>query len=249
MCQDNTSMYVCDYQRLHTAIIRGVFGAREWESNVDKPRFHKGLAVAGKCVRNMDTHSAGFVDWVAKYGTQLDVAAVAMAIPGQTMRGWLSTWTGSFGGLYEKFLKVREDFRPFIHMPGSWCWIEDDFFVNMQRDESVLNQHFDVLAIDPPRLGSGPKGKDAYSLGAWPRLNATLGGDVKIKPWTTSNFFSLLHQLLSGIQSEYILFTWTEGNPSTDEVRSAVWSYGMVQDEQEWESYSKVIYGWRIRRA
>lgn len=251
MCQDDAEMYVCDYQHLHTAIIKGVFGAKELVSNVDRPRFHKGLAVAGKCIPNIDLHSAGFVDWVAKYGTDLDVAAIGMSIPSQTMRGWLSTWTGSFDKLWEKFNRVREEFRPFINMPGNWCWIEDDIFRAIDLgafQDDTFPSCFDVLAIDPPRLGAGPNGKDSYSRGAWPKLNAVLGGAVKIKPWTTRNYFSNLYKLLDTVSSEYILFTWQEGSPPTESIKNVICAYGTLEDETKWESYNKTIYGWRIKR-
>lgn len=258
MCQTDTSMYCCDFQHLHTAIIKGVFGAREWKSNVDKPRFSKGLAVEGKLIRNIDVYSAGFIDWVAKNGTDLDVAAIGMSIPGQTMRGWLSTWTGNFDKLWEKFNRVREEFRPFINMPGSWCWIEDDIFKAANRfgeDDGLMTipKRFDVIAVDPPRLGTGPNGKDAYSLGAWPKLNAVLlqGYDyppVKIKPWTTHNYHGMIHSLFERIDSDYILFSWTEGNPPTEMVRTFVCAHGKIIDETIWESHNKTIYGWWIRR-
>lgn len=248
MCDTDTTMYVCDYQHLHTAIIRGVFGAKEWRSNVDKPHFSKGLAYEGKCVRNMDQYSAGFVDWIAKYGTDLDVAAIGMSIPSQTMRGWLSTWTGNFDKLWEKFNKVREEFRPFVNMPGSWCWIEDDLFKFLQTDQDVLPDHFDVIGIDPPRLGTGPNGKDSYSLGSWPKLNTVLGGTSKIKPWTTRNYFSNLYTLFDTVKSDYILFTWQESSPPTEPIKNAVSVYGVVEDQAIWESHNKRIYGWRVKR-
>jgi hypothetical protein len=244
MCADRTVMTVCDYQRLHSAIVRGIFTVPMWRTNVDKPRFHKGLAVAGKCIKGMDTYSAGFVDWVAANGTPLDVASIAMSLPGQTYRGYLGNWIGGFDKLWEKFLKTREEFRDFLDMPGDWILHEADLFSLIK--EGKLD-HYDVIAIDPPRLGSGPKGKDAYSLGPWQRLNETLGGTVKIKPWTVGNYFHLLHQTLS-IPSNYILFSWTDSNPPLDDVKKAVLSYGVLEEEIRWDAFQKTFYSWRVKR-
>ncbi len=247
MCQTDTAIYTFEYQHILTAIIRGVFGAKEFHSNVDKPRFHKGPSVEGNYIRGIDMHSAGFIDWIVKYGTDLDVAAIGMAIPGQTMRGWLSKWTGNFDSLWEKFYRVREEFRLFINMPGCWYWNENDVFKALRTDPVFHETHFDVLAFDPPRLGAG--GQDSYSAGGWPKLNAMLGGTAKIKPWTARNYLSNLTKLIDTAKSDYLLFTWQEGNPPLEVIKNTVLAYGTLEDETIWETYNKTIHGWRVKRT
>jgi hypothetical protein len=243
MCTDNANTVVCDYQHLHTAIILGIFAAPNYVTYVDKPRFHMGQAVNGNLrIRDIDQRSAGFIDWVVKNGSLLDKACLGMSIPGQTMRGWLTQWTGSFDKFWTKFEKTREECKPYISMPGKWHCVENDFF----RMDSILEDaHFDVVAIDPPRLTSG---KDGYTTGSWARLNQVLGGHAVVKPWTRRNYFSLLH-LVMNVDCNYVLFSWTKGDPATEDVKKLVLSYGTLEDEQRWDAYQKEIYSWRIKKG
>jgi hypothetical protein len=239
ICRDNVTIDMCDFQRISAALVEGVFAAPEWKTNVDKPRFHKGKACAGGLMRasaGPDQYCAGFIDWIVKYGTPLDVACIGMAIPGQTYRGWLTKWTGDFDHLYDKFVKYREVFKPFINMPGTWNFTEADFF-KLQPKE-----HYDLLVVDPPSLHPT---QDLYSNG-WKKINAVLGGEVRIKPWTDRNYFTLLRQV-AAVKSDYLLLTWSKGNPPTEQIKNFVLSQGTLEDEVLWES-RKDIYGWRIRR-
>lgn len=240
MCRDDTTITGCDYLHLSATIVQGIFAAEKWETNVDKPRFHKGNAVAGSFVKDIDIHSAGFIDWVVANGTPLDVACVGMAMPGQTMRGWLSSWTGNFDKFYSKFEQLRADCQEYIRMPGKWKFHEANLFNLIDYD--VLDSRYHVLAIDPPRLIGT---RDLYSRG-WRKFNETLGGNVRIGPWTDRNYFALLHKLMK-VKSDYILFTWTRGAPDTERVKALLLTYGTLEDDTHWELYSKDIYGWRIR--
>lgn len=241
MCQADTTVTGCDYLHQSSVIVEGVFEAKSPESHVDKPRFHKGRVVAGKFIKNIDIHSAGFIDWVVAYGSPLDIACIGMAIPGQTMHGWMSSWTGSFDKLYDKFEMLREHCTGYMPMPGKWTFHEADLFTLIEKGK--LGEHYDVIAVDPPRLSGG---RDLYSRG-WIKFNEALGGAVRIRPWTDTNYFQLLHKLLT-VDSDYILFTWTDGQPNTSDIRELVLSYGELEDEVRWELYRKVIHGWRIRR-
>jgi hypothetical protein len=241
IAREGVTVDVCDFQRLTSVIVMGVFAASDMDTNVDKPRFHKGKAYGGGFIKNMDPHSAGFLDWVVKYGTNLDVAAIGMSLPSQTMRGWLSTWTGNINSLYKKFVNTRQDFKEYIDYPGNWSVFEMDFFKLI--GSSMLLNHYDVLAIDPPRLNIT---QDAYSLG-WRKFNETLGGTVRVRPWTGRNYFTRLAQIMT-IPSNYILFSWTEGKPDVDQIKDFLLSYGTLEDEQVWESHQKTIHAWRIRR-
>jgi hypothetical protein len=243
MCTDETSMTVCDFQHLHTCIIEGVFMAPFYATNVDKPHFTKGAVYAGKLhIRNMDQYSAGFFDWVLAHGTTLDVACAAMAIPSQTMRGWMSNWTTNFDSYYTKFEKIREQCREYIPMPGHWQCQEEDFF-----NSPIRHWRYDCVAIDPPRLSNGPTGKDAYTTGSWLRLNRVLGGTQSPKPWTPKNYFANLHRAMQ-VDSDYVLFSWTEGQPDLALIKDLVLSYGTLEDEAHVNAFQKSIYSWRIKK-
>jgi hypothetical protein len=241
MCRDDTTVTGCDYLHLSACIVRGIFSHNGWVTRVDKPRFHKGKVVAGEFLKDIDIHSAGFIDWITENGSYLDQACIGMAIPGQTMRGWMSTWTGSFDKFYDKFEQLREDCKAYIPMPGNWVFHEADFFGLIDRHK--LDKHYDVLAIDPPRLVGS---RDMYSRG-WRKFNEALGGAVRIPPWTDKNYFVLLHKLMK-VNSDYVLFTWTKGAPETERVKALLLTYGVLEDETHWQLYNKDIYGWRIRR-
>jgi hypothetical protein len=241
LCRPGTNITGSDYVCLSRYIAEGIFAAEKAETAVDKPRFHKGKAVAGGLARFIDIHSAGFIDWVVENGTLYDKACVGMSIPGQTMHGWLTKWTGNFDSFYTKFEKVREECKTSLSLPGTWNIHEADFFDLVGR--RVLKEHYDVVAIDPPRLCGGA---DLYSTG-WRKFNQTMGGTVRIKPWTTKNYWQLLDKILS-IDCDVLLVTWTEGNPPTDEIKEFALRYGTLEDETHWELYQKSIYGWRIGR-
>lgn len=245
MCGHGVHIDTCDFQRLSAVIVDGILKAKEVKTNVDKPRFHKGRAVAGHLIRGQyqpDIKSAGFIDWVVMAGTDFDIACLGMSIPGQTMRGWMNKWTGNFDSFYRKFERTREACAEFVNMPGTWTHFEDDFF-NL---DTSLRARYNVLAVDPPRLG-GPTSKDGYTTGSWMRLNDVLHGTVRPKPWAWKNYFSQIRRILD-IDSDYIIFTWQEGFPETEQIKKLVTSYGELEDEAHWESYNKSIYGWRVKR-
>ena len=251
MAGHDVTVETCDYQRLSACIVNGIFKADTIKTNVDKPRFHKGKVFTGELFRGIsnqpDEYSAGFIDWVFENGTDVDKACLAMSIPGQTMRGWMGKWTGDFDGLYAKFESTRRAAADFVGMPGAWFHYEADFFKLLNTVPKTVKSHYDVLVVDPPRL-SGPTGRDSYSTGAWERLNRVMGGHAKIIPWNQRNYLPYLRQVLD-ISSDYTLFTWQEGFPRTEDIKKVVCSYGELQDEQVWEGYNKVIYGWCIKRA
>jgi len=238
--RDGITVDACDFQHLSWAIAKGVFNAEKVETNVDKPHYRQGKAYSGKLIKHMDERSAGFVDWVADEGTPLDVACVGMAIPGQTMRGWMSVWTGNFDKFYAKFEQIRDQCAKFIPMPGTLNFREIDFF----RHSLEYDRHYDAIILDPPRLQPT---RDSYSYGAWVKLNTCLGGDVKIKSWTNRNYFYLLSQTLA-IQSDYLLMTWSGEHPSAQDVKASALALGELEDEIVWEARQKTIYGWRINR-
>lgn len=244
MCDNGVAIDTCDYQRLSAVIVDGILTAKEVKTNVDKPRFHKGRAYAGKLFQGSnqpDERSAGFIDWVVMAGTAFDIACMGMSIPSQTMRGWMGKWTGNFDSLYTKFQKTQEACAEFVNMPGSWTHFEADFF-----DIEGLRPRYNVIAVDPPRL-SGPTSKDAYTTGSWWRLNYVLHGEASVKPWNHRNYIHALRQVLD-IDSDYIIFTWQEGFPELRTIRSLVTSYGELEDTAHWESYNKSIHGWRVKR-
>jgi len=246
MCQDYTTIDSCDFQRLSSAIWAGVFAATEYRTNITQPKFRKGPAVAGEFLKGEkyapDLRSAGFIDYVTRRGTDLDIACLGMAIPAQTLRGWLTQWTGNFESFWTKFCQLRYACAPQVDMPGTWNHFEADLF-------EILGQFrpagYDVLAIDPPRLCPTT---DLYSRG-WAHLNHVLGGTVTIQPWTARNYTHKLQQVFT-IPSRYALFSWTEGDgpPYRKDIEYWLSSHGQVEDQAKWQTYGKTIHGWRIKR-
>jgi hypothetical protein len=241
MLRDDVTIDSDDFQHLSWAIAEGVFNAKVPVTNVDKPHYRKGRAYNGKLVQGIDERSAGFIDWIKDEGTPLDIACTGMAVPGQTMRGWMSRWTGSFDKFYAKFEQIREQCAEFIPMPGTFNFREEDFFRNTRQ---YFNVHYDALILDPPRLQTTA---DAYSRGAWVKLNACLGGTVAIKPWTDRNYFYLLSRIAE-IKSNYLLMTWAVGYPDLKDIKGFVSGLGEVEEEIVWEAHQKTIYGWRVNR-
>jgi hypothetical protein len=237
IAREDTVIDVCDFQRLSTGIAKGVLGSSEWETNVDKPRFHKGKAVEGVLLKSIDIKSAGFIDWVSKNGTMLDIASIGMAVPSQTLRGWLSSWTGSFESLWAKFVKTREGCRKFVGAPGVWNYWEVDFF---NRPGEVMTGPYDVLVLDPPRL------PESYSS-AWSRLNQVLGGEVKIERWRESTYYERLSEVLK-IESDWLLFSWTEGQ-GLEDMKDFVVSQGTLEVEESWNIRGKTIRAWKVKRS
>lgn len=247
ICREDTVMDVCDFQRISTGLIEGVFTAKKFDTNVDKPRYTKGYmyhnADANFC-RDMDTQSKGFIDWVATHGTPLDLMAIGMAIPGQTLRGWMTRWTGDFVSLYDKFISIRDACEEFIPRPGEWNYWEDDLFRLLDNGE--MNGHYDLLVVDPPRLSGGV---DLYST-AWTRLNKALLGTNEIQSWTIKNYYSNLDRILD-IDSDYLIFSWTEGkypNPTAQEIKEYLEKKGTILDETSWKVHGKDIFAWQVRR-
>jgi hypothetical protein len=243
MLYDGVTIDTNDFQHLSWAIAEGVFNAKAPETNVDKPHYRKGKTYNGKMIKGMDERSAGFIDWVADFGSPLDIACVAMAIPGQTMRGWLSRWVGNFDRLYERFEQIRDQCAKYIPMPGTLNFVEGDFF----KIPEYWEKHYDVLVLDPPRLNPT---RDAYSYGVWPKVNNCLGGTVRIQPWTTKNYFSLLSKTIA-VKSDYILMTWADGqvvHPPIGQIKTFVRGLGTIEDEVTWEARSQTIHGWKVNR-
>jgi hypothetical protein len=244
ICNDDTVIDGCDFQRITSSVFAGVFNAEKYETNVDKPRFRKGEFYHGSFIRDMadlDPRSAGFCDWVATNGTPLDVACIGMAIPGQTLRGWMTRWTGDFETLWYKFCLFREQCKPFIPRPGVFNYTECDMF----ETDWGLHKKYDLLVADPPRLTGTT---DPYSY-TWTRLNKCLLGESSIKPWNMTNYRHHLRRLLQ-IDARYLSFTWTfsESGLTVTQAKEFVESYGTIVDETEWTHRKTTVYGWRVER-
>lgn len=247
VCREDTTMNVCDFQRISTGLIEGIFAAKAYESNVDKPRFLKGKAYETRFAKYIDVRSAGFIDWVAAKGTPLDVVCIGMAIPGMTLRGWMTEWKQSFETFYQKFLDIRDQAGKYIPRPGKWNYWEADFFQLLQEDVMTSpKEPFDLLIIDPPRLSGGG---DLYSS-AWSRLNRVLLGEVSIEQWNMRNYFHNLSEMMN-VPSSHLLFSWTEGrhpNPTTDQIEQFLKEQGDILTREDWRIHGKDIHAWSVRR-
>ncbi len=254
VCRDDTIIDVCDFQRISTGIIEGVFNAEEWKSNVgpNLPRLRKGKAfeLGDKFVEGVSRDCAGFIDWIAEHGTLLDIMSIGMAIPGQTERGRMGLWVGNFGDLYDRFRQIREQAREFIPRPGWWFYWEDDFFKLMEDKTWPYRAIYDLLVLDLPYLSGNT---DMYSTGSWQRLNSILGGDVTIEPWTYKNYYQKLLKALE-VKSKYLMITWTDIKSSRiipQDLRT--WfidqTHGTLEDEQRWSANPKTLFGWKIKRG
>lgn len=207
-----------DVQLLCKAIIDGVFNKQTLETNVTTPMGLKGYQFENRYYKNIDDHSAGFMDWVGVHGTLADKFAMITASCSMTEMGRLDNWKATFEDFWSKFQINRDRLRPYLNMPGTLNVIEGDVF-----DEDLETRSYDLMILDPPIA------PDTYFHNAvYTHMNKNIGGVVTIPQWTLPTFYGRVRRLLSMDVKVILAKYQTNAIPPLSEYRDILSEYGTV---------------------
>lgn len=227
-----------DTQYYSKAIIDGVFSAGTVETNVDKIRYRKGYMYETRAIKNIDERCAGFIDWVAKYGTDLDKASLGSAVIRSTLMGRVTQWYANMERFWTRFLKARDYNAQWINQPGEFIHHEASFH------DSLPSGSYDLMQVDPPKVVVG---SDVYSAN-FSKLNTALGGSIELPRWKAGDALPKF-QDLTKVDTERIVFLYTSKvKPTVEQVRTLLETFGTIETEQEFAHRGRVDYGIVVRR-
>jgi len=221
-----------DTQVASRGIVEGVFAASKLQSSVRLPKFLKGHMYETRSITNIDAASAGFIDYVGKYGTLADKAAISSAVTRCTQMGRMGTWTGDIEQLWAKFQKSRAYLASYVSLPGQFTHHEANVY------ETYPSGRYDAVLIDPPKVVSTT---DIYSA-HYQDLNTALGGAVPIPEWRREHVLTRLEELIV-LPARWVLLLYTsEVYPTMDDIRWLLSKYGQVTVEDRYRHRSRYDY-------
>lgn len=239
MCRDDTIIESWDTQLISRAVIEGVFKADKIESNLDKPRFKKGVMFEKRGIRRIDDHSAGLLDYIGAHGTLADKAATFSAVVRCSLMGRMTHWDSDVNRFWKKIQDQLTYLSGFTNMPGEFIHHEASVF-----DEPPTGT-YDITQIDPPKIVD--VGGDIYSS-YYKALNEALGGKCELPRWTWRDTTGYLRQIF-GIDTERLLFMYvSDVRPSMEELRKVITEYGEVEVDERFFHRNRYDYGMVVRK-
>lgn len=227
-----------DTQYYSKAIVDGVFGAKSFESAVDKVRYRKGYMYETRAIKNIDERCAGFIDWVAKNGTDLDKASLASAVIRSTLIGRMTQWYANIEKFWMRFLKARDYNAQWVNQPGTFIHHEASFH------DTPPTGSYDLMQVDPPKVVVG---SDVYSVN-FSSLNKALGGSVELPRWKAADALPRFQDLLK-VDVDKIVFLYTSKvKPTNEQVRSLLETFGTIVEEQDFPHRGRTDYGIVVKR-
>jgi hypothetical protein len=243
MARPDTRIETWDTQVYSRAIIEGIFAAKTAESNVDRLRYRKGYMYETRSIRNIDERSAGFIDWVGKYGTPFDKACLGSAVIRCSLMGRLHQWHSNIEGLWKRFVRSREKMAQWINQPGEFVHHEGSFFA---PDLFPGDRSYDLMQVDPPKIVVGA---DVYSTN-FQHFNRALGGsETELPKWNWRDSMGAFRRVLE-VDAQRILFMYVSGvRPPYEEVIALLEETGKVEQVQEFPHRSRTDYGIVVKRG
>lgn len=227
-----------DTQYYSSAIVNGVFAAKEAETAVDGIHYRKGYMYETRALKNIDERSAGFIDWVSKYGTELDKASLGSAVIRSTLMGRMTQWYANIEKLYARFLKARDYNTLWVNRPGEFIHHEASFHDNVPKGS------FDMMQVDPPKVVVGA---DVYSNN-FASLNTALGGSLELPKWKSADVLGRFSDFLD-VDVERIVFLYTSGvKPTVDQVKTLLGNFGEIEETKDFVHRGRTDYGIVVRR-
>ena len=221
-----------DTQVASRGIVEGVFAAERLQSSVRVPKFRKGYMYETRAIAGIDAASAGLVDYIGKYGTIADKAAISSAVTRCTQMGRMGTWTGNVEQLWAKFQKSRSYLAGYVNLPGQFTHHEANVYQVPPQGK------YDAVLIDPPKVVSTT---DIYSA-HYQDLNTALGGAVPIPEWRREHVLVRLEELIA-LPARWVLLLYTsEVHPTMDEIRWLLSRYGQIVVEDRYRHRSRYDY-------
>lgn len=229
-----------DTQFYSRAIVEGVFSADTPESNVDKIHYRKGYMYESRAIKNIDERSAGFIDWVAKYGTLFDKACVTSAAIRSTLLGRGNQWYSNVETFWRRFEKARVYNAQWVNQPGEFIHHEASVFDALPQGE------YDLMQVDPPKVVAG---SDVYSAN-FQALNKMFDGAIDPLPkWNWRDASSYFREMVTDIKAERVVFLYVSGvKPSYEEVKDILRVEYVEEDEQSFPHRGRIDYGLVLRR-
>jgi hypothetical protein len=222
-------------------ILKGVFSAKEVETNVDGIHYRKGWMFKNRSYKHIDDRCAGFIDWVAEEGTLYDKAALGSAMTRSTLMGRMMHWHTNIEGLYSRFQRQFEYNRDWLDQPGRFAHHEGDFF---ERD---TDEEYDLLMVDPPKVVNY---SDVYSLHfAGFNMGLTGGTAPKLPKWSRRNALRFYRRCLD-VKAPNVIFMYTSKViPDITAVERMLSEHGTIKDRAEFYHNGKTDYGFYLERS
>lgn len=222
-----------DTQHLSRLVIEGIFTAKRPRTTIHEPKYLKGHMYETRALIGIDDRSAGLIDFIGKYGTDLDKVALASAIVRCTLMGRMTHWHADVNVLWQKFGKERARLAKFVNLPGTFIHHEASFF-----DEPPTNE-YDAIQIDPPKVVSS---SDIYSA-YYNDLNTILGGTIILPRWGWRDVPGHMRQVFEVPAARIIMLYVSDVRPPVTEIRRLLLEQADIIDEKRFLHRSRYDYG------
>lgn len=218
-------------------LVDGVFAAKTFETNVDGLHFRKGVMYQTRALKNIDERCAGFADWVAEHGTDLDKAALTSSIIRSTLMGRMTQWYANIEQFWSRFQKARDYLSGWVNLPGTFNHTFGSVF------DSLPTGPFDLMQVDPPKIVVG---SDIYSA-YFKSLNLLFDAPEPPK-WNWREVLPKFEQLMQ-VEAERLIFLYvSDVRPPHEQVKALLEKYYDLEEEQMFEHRGRIDYGLKMRR-
>lgn len=239
MARPGTTIESYDTQFYSRAIVEGVFSATTADTNVDKLRYRKGYMYETRALKNIDERSAGFIDWVAEYGTLFDKACMVSAAIRSTLLGRGNQWYANVEQFWSRFARARTYNKDWLQLPGTFVHHEQSVF------DELPTGSYDLMQVDPPKIVVG---SDVYSAN-FQALNKMFNGAVDPLPkWNWKDVMSRF-RALADLDVQRVVFLYVSGvKPPYEDVKAMLLEKFELEIEQAFPHRGRVDYGLVLRR-